>query len=167
MNEFAQQAKSIGEGMARIVMSEFKPEVLPVYIGLANEFAVFDRWFASVPASTQPNRFYFYSATSHGAMSNVREDLIHSFPQKTIFDSLDENGLNFDIYYQNIPATLWEMNDMSPRVKEGLDERRLRKMEAGNRKARERERILRSAHSGSLPPHLSDPSHSPVSEFCT
>ncbi|BFG38536.1 hypothetical protein CerSpe_248100 [Prunus speciosa] len=67
---------------------------------------------------------------------------------------------------RKLAATLWEMNDMpSPRVREGSsDERRLRKMEIMNSKARERERIARSAHSGSLPPHLSDPSHSPVSE---
>ncbi|XP_059660860.1 non-specific phospholipase C1 [Cornus florida] len=108
MNGFAQQAESMGvEGLSRSVMSGFKPEVLPVYTELANEFAVMDRWFASVPASTQPNRFYVHSATSHGASSNVRKDLIHGFPQKTIFDSLDENGLSFGIYYQNIPATLF------------------------------------------------------------
>ncbi|KAG6383391.1 hypothetical protein SASPL_156860 [Salvia splendens] len=62
-----------------------------------------DRWFAS----TQPNRLYVHSATSHGASSNVRKDLIHGFPQKTIFDSLDENDLEFGIYYQNIPTTLF------------------------------------------------------------
>ncbi|CAB4282286.1 unnamed protein product [Prunus armeniaca] len=107
MNGFAQQAESMAEGMSSKVMSGFKPEVLPVYTKLANEFAVFDRWFASVPASTQPNRFYVHSATSHGASSNVRKDLIHGFPQKTIFDSLDENALDFGIYYQNIPATLF------------------------------------------------------------
>ncbi|GAV89902.1 LOW QUALITY PROTEIN: Phosphoesterase domain-containing protein, partial [Cephalotus follicularis] len=107
MNGFAQQAESMEEGNGKIVMSGFKPELLPVYTELANEFAVFDRWFASVPASTQPNRFYVHSATSHGAMSNVRKDLIHGFPQRTIFDSLDENGLSFGIYYQNIPATLF------------------------------------------------------------
>ncbi|RDX88913.1 Non-specific phospholipase C1, partial [Mucuna pruriens] len=28
-------------------------------------------------------------------MSNVREDLVHGFPQKTIFDSLNENDLTF------------------------------------------------------------------------
>lgn len=95
------------EGLPRTVMSGFKPEVLPVYTELANEFAVFDRWFASVPASTQPNRFYVHSATSHGASSNVRKDLIHGFPQKTIFDSLDENGLSFGIYYQNVPTTMF------------------------------------------------------------
>lgn len=107
MNGFAQQAESMVEGMSKTVMSGFKPRVLPVYTELANEFAVFDRWFASVPASTQPNRFYVHSATSHGAMSNVRKDLIHGFPQRTIFDSLDESGLSFGIYYQNIPATLF------------------------------------------------------------
>ncbi|KAL8253152.1 hypothetical protein R6Q59_036845 [Mikania micrantha] len=108
MNGFVQQANSMGvDGMNRTVMSGFKPDLLPSYTALANEFAVFDRWFASVPASTQPNRLYVHSATSHGASSNVRKDLINGFPQKTIFDSLDENGLTFGIYYQNIPATLF------------------------------------------------------------
>nr|XP_016455974.1 PREDICTED: non-specific phospholipase C1-like isoform X1 [Nicotiana tabacum] len=108
MNGFVQQALNMGvHDMEQTVMSGFKPELLPVYRELANEFGVFDRWFASVPASTQPNRFYVHSATSHGASSNVRRDLIHGFPQKTIFDSLDENGLSFGIYYQNIPATFF------------------------------------------------------------
>lgn len=108
MNGFAQQAAAMNEtAMPKTVMSGFKPELVPVYTELANQFAIFDRWFASVPASTQPNRFYVHSATSHGAMSNVRKDLIHGFPQRTIFDSLDENGLTFGIYYQNIPATLF------------------------------------------------------------
>lgn len=107
MNGFAQQAESMDADMPRTVMSGFRPDRVPIYTELVNEFAVFDRWFASVPASTQPNRFYVHSATSHGAMSNVRKDLIHGFPQKTIFDSLDENDLDFGIYYQNIPATLF------------------------------------------------------------
>lgn len=107
MNGFAQQAERMGQGMAQTVMSGFTPDLVPVYTALVNEFAVFDRWFASVPASTQPNRFYVHSATSHGASSNVRKDLIHGFPQKTIFDSLDENGLSFGVYYQNIPAVLF------------------------------------------------------------
>ncbi|KAK2386760.1 non-specific phospholipase C1 [Trifolium repens] len=107
MNGFAQQAEQILKGMSKSVMSGFKPELLPVYTKLANEFTVFDKWFASVPASTQPNRFYVHSATSHGAMSNVKKNLIHGFPQRTIFDSLNDNGINFGIYYQNIPATLF------------------------------------------------------------
>ncbi|XP_020252204.1 LOW QUALITY PROTEIN: non-specific phospholipase C1-like [Asparagus officinalis] len=76
----------------------------------ADEFAALTHRspFASAPASTQPNRFYAStSATSHGASSNVRRDLIHGFPQKTIFDSLEENGLSFGVYYQNVPAVLF------------------------------------------------------------
>ncbi|KAK9727143.1 hypothetical protein RND81_05G261000 [Saponaria officinalis] len=107
MNGFAQQAQSMSPHMPQVVMSGFEPGLIPVYTELANQFAVLDRWFASVPASTQPNRFYVHSATSHGASSNVRKDLINGFPQKTIFDSIDENALTFGIYYQNIPATLF------------------------------------------------------------
>ena len=64
---------------------------------------------------------------------------------------------------RKLAATLWEMNEMpTPKMKEvvGLEERRLRK------EGRSRDRVMatRSVHSGSLPPHLSDPSHSPVSE---
>lgn len=62
---------------------------------------------------------------------------------------------------RKLAATLWEMNEMpSPKMKEtmGSEERRLRK------EARARERATRSVRSGSLPPHLSDPSHSPISE---
>ncbi|KAJ4893436.1 Non-specific phospholipase C1 [Raphanus sativus] len=108
MNGFAQQAEKTQRGTAKTVMSGFKPEILPVYTQLANEFAVFDRWFASVPSSTLPNRFYVHSATSHGCSSNINKGLIQGFPQKTIFDSLEENDdLSFGIYHHNIPTTLF------------------------------------------------------------
>ncbi|KAK4272702.1 hypothetical protein QN277_021220 [Acacia crassicarpa] len=61
---------------------------------------------------------------------------------------------------RKLAATLWEMNEIpSPSVIQGSDDRRLKK----ELKAREK-LAARSMHSGSLPPHLSDPSHSPVSE---
>ncbi|XP_010464877.1 PREDICTED: uncharacterized protein LOC104745367 [Camelina sativa] len=66
---------------------------------------------------------------------------------------------------RKLAATLWEMNEMpSPRVVE--EEAAAVPMIRKSRK----ERIAplppprSSVHSGSLPPHLSDPSHSPVSE---
>lgn len=63
-----------------------------------------------MPASTQPNRLYVHSATSGGATSNVASLLAKGYPQRTIFDSLDNAGINFGIYYQNIPATLFYRN---------------------------------------------------------
>ncbi|KAJ7566005.1 hypothetical protein O6H91_02G084400 [Diphasiastrum complanatum] len=106
MNGFAQEAEKESKGLSTAVMSSFKPELLPVHATLAVEFAVFDRWFASIPTSTHPNRSYVHSATSHGLMSNALSDLFKGFPQRTIFDSLDESELSFGIYYQNIPSTI-------------------------------------------------------------
>ncbi|GLJ46295.1 hypothetical protein SUGI_0975800 [Cryptomeria japonica] len=110
MNGFVLQANSMGPNMSHTVMNGFRPAVVPVYNTLVSEFAVYDRWFASVPSSTQPNRLYVHSATSHGATSNVAKLLAEGYPQKTIFDSIDESGLSFGIYYQNIPATLFYKN---------------------------------------------------------
>ncbi|KAL3613295.1 Phosphatidylglycerol/phosphatidylinositol transfer protein [Castilleja foliolosa] len=81
--------------------------MVAVYKSLVSEFAVFDRWFASVPASTQPNRLYVHFGTSHGATSNNAALLAKGYPQRTIFDDLDAAGKSFRIYFQNIPATLF------------------------------------------------------------
>lgn len=107
MKGFAQNAERNKSGMSTTVMNGFKPEYIPVYRELVEEFAVCDRWFAAVPASTQPNRLFVHSATSHGATSNDTKHLIEGYPQKTIFESLDEEGFSFGIYYQYPPSTLF------------------------------------------------------------
>ncbi|GMP62357.1 hypothetical protein CsSME_00024486 [Camellia sinensis var. sinensis] len=107
MQGFAQNAERTQKGMSETVMNGFKPESVAVYKELVAEYAVCDRWFAAVPASTQPNRLFVHSATSHGATSNDTKKLIEGFPQKTIFESLDEEGHSFGIYYQAPPATLF------------------------------------------------------------
>ncbi|XP_073311942.1 non-specific phospholipase C4-like [Primulina huaijiensis] len=110
MKGFAQNAERKQSGMSTTVMNGFKPEYIPVYQELVEEFAVCDRWFAAVPASTQPNRLFVHSATSHGATSNDTKHLIEGYPQKTIFESLDEEGFSFGIYYEYPPATLFYRN---------------------------------------------------------
>ncbi|EHA8592075.1 putative Non-specific phospholipase C4 [Cocos nucifera] len=106
MNGFAQEAEREEEGMSETVMNGYPPAAVPVYEALVREFAVCDRWFASMPASTQPNRLYVHSATSHGLTSNDTKKLVEGLPQKTIFDSLHEAGHSFGIYYQYPPSTL-------------------------------------------------------------
>lgn len=107
MNGFAQEAEKEKAGMSSTVMSGFDPDSVPVYKELVMEFGVCDRWFASMPASTQPNRLFVHSATSHGATSNDTNKLIEGFPQRTIFDSLHDEGFSFGIYYQYPPSTLF------------------------------------------------------------
>eukprot|EP00249_Psilotum_nudum_P002381 c15395_g1_i1 orf=534-2141(-) len=115
MNGFAQQAESMSTNLPSTVMNGFRPEVIPVYTALALDFAVCDRWFAAVPASTQPNRLFVHSATSHGATGNVDLALLAGYPQKTIFDSVFEAGLSFGVYYQNLPSVLFFKNLRQPK----------------------------------------------------
>ncbi|ESQ50064.1 hypothetical protein EUTSA_v10001963mg [Eutrema salsugineum] len=112
MNGFVQQAYSEDPtgNMAASVMNGFEPDKVPVYKSLVSEFAVFDRWFASVPSSTQPNRMFVHSGTSGGATSNNPMLLAKGYPQRTIFDNLDQDDISFGIYYQNVPAVLFYRN---------------------------------------------------------
>ncbi|KAL2234285.1 UNVERIFIED_CONTAM: Non-specific phospholipase C4 [Sesamum indicum] len=107
MEGFAQQAESIQKGMANIVMNGFRPESVPVYKELVQEFAVCDRWFSSAPTLTQPNRLFIHSGTSYGATANDTKMLVEGYPQKTIFESVEEGGFEFGIYYQYPPSTLF------------------------------------------------------------
>ncbi|KZV21803.1 hypothetical protein F511_02961 [Dorcoceras hygrometricum] len=110
MEGFAQQAETVEKGLANVVMNGFKPDQVPVYKELVSQFAVCDRWFSSIPTLTQPNRLYVHSATSFGATENDNKMMIQGYPQKTIFESLDEAGYDFGIYYQYPPSTLFYRN---------------------------------------------------------
>ncbi|KAL6841630.1 hypothetical protein ACP4OV_028569 [Aristida adscensionis] len=110
MSGFVQQAEKERAGMSRNVMNGFRPDAVPVYRELVREFAVCDRWFASVPTSTQPNRMFVHSATSHGLVSNDKKTLRAGLPQRTIFDALHDAGHSFGIYYQFPPAVLLYRN---------------------------------------------------------
>jgi phospholipase C len=91
------------------VMSMFAPEKLPVMVALAQEFAVMDRFFAGHPGPTWPNRLFALSATSAGLTEtgHYYQDKVTSlFPQKTIFDQVEEANLDWRVYYNDTP---WEV----------------------------------------------------------
>ncbi|KAJ4976694.1 hypothetical protein NE237_001800 [Protea cynaroides] len=106
MTGFVEQALAMSTEMSEAVMKGFKPKAVPVYASLVSEFAIFDRWFASNPASTQPNRLFVYSGTSYGSTNADKIQIFKGYPQKTIFDSLHEDGIDFGIYFQAVPTTL-------------------------------------------------------------
>ena len=80
MNGFVQNAQRTKQGLSEAVMNGFKPKAVLVFKELTTEFAVCDQWFASLPTSTQPNRLYVHSATSHEPMSNNKQQLFERFP---------------------------------------------------------------------------------------
>ena len=77
---------------------------LPYYYFMASTFSMSDRWFSPVPANTNPNRHYMYSATSQG----------HSYPWSgaastapTIWDRLTAAGISWKVYVANFNDTVF------------------------------------------------------------
>lgn len=80
---------------SRNVMKCFRPGRIPALTKLAQEFAVCDRWFSSVPGPTLPNRAFAFGATSQGRVNMSPNYLT----LKTIFERLNEHGVSSKIYF--------------------------------------------------------------------
>lgn len=90
------------EGDGADIMRCFAPEKLPVLTALAEEFAVCDHWFSSLPGPTWPNRFFVHCASSGGHVDNA----LRLYRMRTIYDNLAEAGLPWKIYYHDVPQSL-------------------------------------------------------------
>ena len=91
MDGFIENAK--GDSM---VMNYYWPADIPVTDFLARNFCVCDRWFASLPAGTQPNRLMAMSGYS-------RIDLNSSAfipDQYLVYDWLDAHRIRWRVYHQ-------------------------------------------------------------------
>ncbi len=95
----------------RSIMGAYTPETLPVLSGLAKGFAVCDRWFASVPTQTFPNRAFAVAGTSLGYVNNSAHG--HpAFNTPSVFGKLAEAGQTWKIYgYSGIPLTAGDFPD--------------------------------------------------------
>jgi phospholipase C len=88
----------------------FTPDQVPVLSTLAQEFAVCDQWFCSVPGATWPNRNFAHAATSDGLVDIVER----AYSNATIYERLTETGKDWDIYFGGFPpqslafASLWK-----------------------------------------------------------
>jgi phospholipase C len=86
---------------ARRIMKCFAPGRLQVLTALAKQYAVCDRWFASVPGPTLPNRAFAHAGTSCGeAVSPSGMKL------RTIYPILNDHGVSAKIYYQDFTMAL-------------------------------------------------------------
>ena len=92
------------------VMKVYDPHRLPILNQLANEFAVCDHWFSSMPGPTYPNRFFVHAASSGGLDHDLvgkweEKELLKwleingkAFPHGHIFQALDNAGLDWRVY---------------------------------------------------------------------
>jgi phospholipase C len=90
-------------------LSMFTNATAPIINTLAVEFGVFNRWFASLPGPTDPNRAFFMSATSNGAISNFNGTL---WSQQSYFDFLRKRGITWRAYYEDDPWAIMYFQDM-------------------------------------------------------
>jgi phospholipase C len=100
---------------ASAIMHCYAPEQLPILTTLAQEFAVCDRWFSSMPGPTWPNRFFVHAASSAGLddspspFRSATATLLdgYKFDNGTIFDRLDDAGYAWRIYHgDQLPQSL-------------------------------------------------------------
>ncbi len=74
---------------------------LPFYYSLASTFPLADRWFSSLLGQTLPNRRYLLAATSAGMVNDDVSQLTQRPPNGTIFDRLDQHGIDWRDYYHS------------------------------------------------------------------
>jgi phospholipase C len=96
------------------VMHCFKPAQVPVLSQLATAFGVSDRWHASAPCETWPNRYFAHAGTGGGYVNNEFLPLprLNLRPLPTIYRRLKECGYSWKIYFHDLPqaatlADLW------------------------------------------------------------
>ena len=84
VKSYFNQQKDVGHSQK--IMYYFAQNQLPVLTTLALEFAVFNRWFASIPGPTICNRAFAHYGTSFGRVDMNPIDIIEPF--KSIYDRL-------------------------------------------------------------------------------
>lgn len=91
-----------GAAAAPDIMKCFAAGALPALGGLAQQFAVCDHWFSSVPGPTLPNRWYVHCGTSVGYVGGALE----LTALNTIQQLLWMNGRTWKVYYGDFPHAL-------------------------------------------------------------
>jgi phospholipase C len=107
-NATADVANSGATGQGHCVMECFAAGTVPFITALAQEFALFNFWYSSLPGPTWPNRFFVHAATSGGLTDSPGTDQIvagYSFKNDTIYHSLAKCGKDWRIYHDGLPQT--------------------------------------------------------------
>jgi phospholipase C len=93
------------------VMGYYNKSQLPAYDLLANSFAICDRWYASLPTDTWPNRLYALTGGSGGMTDTPSDASVEQDPPgytlKTIFEVLQEHQVDdWQIFFSDLPFAL-------------------------------------------------------------
>jgi phospholipase C len=97
-------------GHSQKILYYFAQSQLPVLTTLAQQFAVFNRWFASIPGPTICNRAFAHYGTSFG---RVDMNVIYlNEPFKSIYDRMVNAGHTAKIYYYDTASSTMEVANL-------------------------------------------------------
>jgi phospholipase C len=86
-------------------MHYFTDSELPALSQLAKAFGVSDRWHASAPCQTWPNRFFAHTATANGYVNNSPTHF--PYLMETVFNRLEEDAkVAWRVYFHDIPQSI-------------------------------------------------------------
>ncbi len=106
VDNYMAQPEEDGPRDPRAAMHYFLPHQVPVISQLASAFGVSDRWHASAPCETWPNRYFMHCGTAGGRVNN-RKPYLPYLPaaMPTIFQRLEARGHDWRIYFHDMPQS--------------------------------------------------------------
>lgn len=97
-NGFVFENEKANPGFGEQAMGYHVREHIPVLYGLADQFTLCQRWYASVMGPTWPNRYYMHSCTSGGGKTNFPSPFL-----KTLWHRCDDAGITSRMYWSDVP----------------------------------------------------------------
>lgn len=94
----AEETLSLTPENLSTVMGYYTPEQVPITHFFAENFAICDHWFCSLPAGTQPNRLM-----SMSGFSNIDMNKFPLSNQDLVYDWLTERGIRWRVYHGVMP----------------------------------------------------------------
>jgi phospholipase C len=136
----AEAARGFLEVAGARALTYYTGEDLPYYWALASRFTICDRYFSSAPGATFPNRLFSIAGSAGDYHDNPPRIESARLPRPTLFDRLDEAGIDWSCYVVHQPDAMYNPVAFYP-------ERR-----SDPRTNRTYDEFLADAASGRLPP---------------
>ncbi len=80
------------------IMQAYSTAQVPVIFSLAQNFAISDAWYCSVPSQTWPNRSFVHAGTSNGNVNNGDVPDPYDWDVPTIFNVLQSMHVGWKVY---------------------------------------------------------------------
>jgi phospholipase C len=97
----------VEDGDPGCVMGYYDGADLPVYDHLAEQFAVCDRWFASVAGATLPNRLYALSGAAAGSPDDRPSHVPSLYHKRSFVRHLDAGDISWRWYSPDPGCCCW------------------------------------------------------------